>query len=101
MFKESLRNVTQHAAAAHVTVRLRLRGESLALHVIDDGRGFNSSEGEHASTATMRGDEYQSVAGNGLRNFRMRSKNLGGECRIRSAPGQGTEVEFSVPLNID
>jgi two-component system, NarL family, sensor kinase len=42
--REALRNVSAHAAATRVTVRLRRRGDRLELTVSDDGRGFDASQ---------------------------------------------------------
>jgi len=38
------------------------------------------------------------AAGQGLGNLRERMAQLGGACRITSTPGQGTLVEFVVPV---
>ncbi|HKS38894.1 MAG TPA: two-component regulator propeller domain-containing protein [Verrucomicrobiae bacterium] len=100
MFKEALRNVIQHAQAKRVTIRLAVEAERLLLSVQDDGKGFASLARQN--TAAAKGDaRSRAAAGNGLRNFRSRSEGLGGSCRIESAPGRGTEVEFIVPLKTD
>jgi len=40
------------------------------------------------------------AAGHGLSNLRERMAQLGGVCRITSTPGQGTVVEFVVPVSL-
>jgi signal transduction histidine kinase len=90
MFKEALRNVTQHARARRVTVSLKFDEACLRLVVRDDGCGFGPS-GQRERTG--------GAAGNGLRNFHARSQSLGGSCRLSSSPGRGSEVEFIVPLS--
>jgi len=101
MFKEALRNVTQHSHAKRVVVRLRIDASRLVLSVRDDGRGFDSSTRRQSSQRDQGEDARPPDSeGNGLRNFQARSEHLGGHCRIQSAPDQGTEVEFDVPLDL-
>jgi signal transduction histidine kinase len=99
MFKEALRNVTQHAHAKRVVVRLRIEGGLVVLCVRDDGQGFDT-EARGLSTARSENtrDAPLSASDNGLYNFHLRSESLGGKCRITSCLGGGTEVEFIVPL---
>jgi signal transduction histidine kinase len=99
MFKEALRNVTQHARAKRVVVRLRMDRNCLELSIRDDGCGFNT-EGRGLWSARTGNSHATppSPLGNGLNNFHTRSESLGGKCRLRSALGDGTEVEFIVPL---
>ena len=53
----------------------------------DNGRGFNQQ------------DVFSSRAGHfGLIGMRERAERLGGELRLESNPGSGTEVEVTVPL---
>jgi len=87
--REALNNAVQHAHARRVTVSLSLSDHTLQLVVSDDGQGlgpvgFPPAAGE---------------GGNGLRNLQARAAALGGKLGIRSAPGQGTVVTISVPLN--
>jgi signal transduction histidine kinase len=37
--------------------------------------------------------------GNGLRNMRERMAQIGGACDVRSEPGAGTTVTFTLQLN--
>lgn len=100
MFKEALRNITQHAHAKRVTIRLRIDESQLVLTVCDDGSGFDPSALETASNRPDSGSAHGPMAEHiGLSNFQLRSEKLGGRCRIKSAPGEGTEVEIVVPLD--
>ena len=56
----------------------------------DRGRGFNMNTVEA---------NYNSRGSLGLLNMRERAGLIGGECRIRSAEGEGTTVELRVPLS--
>ena len=57
------------------------------LRIKDDGRGFD----QNGVFATLGGHF-------GLIGMRERAERLGGELRLASHPGEGTEVEVSVPL---
>ena len=78
--REALSNAVRHAGAHHVEVDVRVR-DDVVLTVSDDGRGFAPGGKE-----------------SGLRNMRDRAKALGGTFVVRSAPGQGTLLTWSVPL---
>jgi signal transduction histidine kinase len=86
--QEALRNVATHSAAAHVRVTLDIADGSVRLVVDDDGRGF--------STDTL--DERVADGHVGLRSLAGLVADLGGELNVRSAPGEGTRVDVSVPI---
>ena len=54
---------------------------------VDNGRGF-----EQQDVFSSRGGHF------GLIGMRERAERLGGELRLASHPGEGTEVEVTVPL---
>ena len=82
--QESLTNAIRHADAKHVTVELVPieNGASLALTVIDDGRGMSQP----------------TPAGFGTRGMKERVEGLGGRYSVDSEPGRGTCVRISIPL---
>ena len=84
ILKESLHNLLKHAAATQASVQLEVSGSRLILRVRDNGRGFDTAQ--------------RAGAGNGLGNMAKRVRDLGGEFRLQSAPGQGTLVEATLPL---
>ena len=79
---ESLANVFKHAKASGVSVSLTFEDGQVKLTVQDDGVGFSTDNG---------------AAGNGLDNMRQRASELGGSCKILSAPGDGSLVTVTVP----
>jgi len=83
LFKESLNNAVKHSGCAVIGAELTLDANRLELRVADDGRGF---------------DPRAAHEGHGLASMRRRSEALGGEVRIRSGLGQGTEIRFSIPV---
>jgi two-component system, NarL family, sensor kinase len=85
--RELLSNVSRHAGARHVRVRLRCDEERLSLEVSDDGRGMDAAA---AREAVARGHI-------GLASAVQRVEELGGEVRFAGGAGQGTTVSVEVP----
>ncbi|HEV7927358.1 MAG TPA: two-component regulator propeller domain-containing protein [Verrucomicrobiae bacterium] len=82
--KEALHNVVKHAGATEVRIVLTLDGRALTLSVEDNGRGFDPASAR--------------AAGDGLDNMRRRLEQIGGDCEIGSATGQGVKIIFVVPM---
>jgi signal transduction histidine kinase len=85
--QEAVANVLKHAGARRIWIRLHMEARKLYLHIKDDGRGFD----QNGVFSTLGGHF-------GLIGMRERAERLGGELRLASHPGEGTEVEVSVPL---
>jgi signal transduction histidine kinase len=81
--QEALANVAKHAGASRIGVTLSYLGDTVALDVRDDGRGF---------------DPARSSAGFGLVAMRERIEGLSGTLQVESEPGGGTAVSASVPV---
>ena len=84
--REGLSNVARHARASTVTVRADLAEGCLVVEVIDDGVGFVPTSPS---------------VGRGLENVAERAQVLGGAVDIRSAPGEGTRLTLTVPVQED
>ena len=95
-FEESLNNALKHGRATRIRVEMQARRDEFEIQVEDNGCGFASEEvvSLNPSVATVGGKRV----GNGLRNLQQRLAEVGGLCRIRSQPGQGTTVRLTVPL---
>lgn len=85
VLRESLANVTRHSHASRVELRLRHRHGLFEGTIEDNGAGMNLSQ-------------TQNGQGLGLTTMRERLKKLGGELLIKSSPGNGTTISFTVPL---
>ena len=87
VLQESLQNVRKHANATYVVIRLlgSTRGVGLCVH--DDGRGFE----QDCQTSNGR-------KGLGLISMEERVGVLQGTFRIKTKPGDGTEIHAWVPL---
>ena len=89
VIQEAVTNALRHAAAARIAVRLARTGDGIEVAVHDDGRGFD------LDAAMVRAAEGRHL---GLLGIRERVEMLGGRAEIRSAPGQGTEIRATLPL---
>lgn len=87
--QEALTNVTKHAAATRVAVRLDFAPDRVTLTLEDNGQGFDPGR-------FLRRNGQQ--AGWGLLGMQERAALLGGRCQIDSRPGAGTRIEVDVPL---
>jgi signal transduction histidine kinase len=85
--QEAVANAVNHANASQITLKLRIDPQHLNLQVVDDGCGFEPD------------DVFTSRSGNfGLIGMRERAERLGGQLRLESQPGQGTQLDVTVPL---
>jgi ligand-binding sensor domain-containing protein/signal transduction histidine kinase len=87
IIREALQNALRHAAPRTLSVRLSFDRSGLQVEVEDDGCGFDPSV-IHSSN----GRHY------GLIGMRERAEKLGGEFRLTSSPGEGTQVRLIIPL---
>ena len=88
IIQEALNNVSKHARANSVAITLDLEyAACLTLTIQDDGVGFDPS----------RLNEPLSGERRGLAQMREQVKRLDGTFRLRSLPGQGTEIRIILP----
>jgi len=78
---EAVGNAARHSGAGRVSLSLQRRGSRVQLRVSDDGSGF---------------DPATPTDGFGLTSMRDRASSVGGDLRISSMPGHGTEVEATL-----
>jgi signal transduction histidine kinase len=81
--KEAFNNALRHSGASEVELIVERRRGFLRIEVRDNGTGF---------------DVAATAPGEGLRNLELRAREAGGELALRSRPGEGTSVEFLIPL---
>jgi signal transduction histidine kinase len=81
---EALANAARHGHARCATIELQA-GPPGRLRVRDDGQGFD------ADPACVPDGAF------GLQAMRERAAAVGGRTQIRSAPGDGTEIEVTLP----
>ena len=85
VLQESLQNVSKHAQASHVTVRLSGSSKGVGVSVRDNGKGFDLE------------NKDARVKGLGLTSMQERARLLGGFLRIHSLPAEGTKVCVWIP----
>jgi signal transduction histidine kinase len=84
--QEALTNVVKHALAKTAQVVLAYTDDSVHIFVRDDGRGFDMDSAGSAKRVSW-----------GLKGMEERTSLLGGRFEVHSRPGQGTEIEVSIP----
>lgn len=80
-----------------VIVSLKHEAHGLALHVEDQGRGFDSNEAHHLFDPFYCGRRAGRGLGLGLPRVARIVAQMNGKIRFRSQPGQGTVFEVIVP----
>jgi two-component system sensor histidine kinase UhpB len=88
IMQEAITNVLKHAQAEHVAMNLCRFDGRIRAEIRDDGVGFDAS-GLHDPTNPSRGF--------GLLGMRERVEQLGGEIRVNTSPGQGTQITIDLP----
>jgi len=73
--QEWVSNIIKHSRATEIRVHYRHTPACFSLRIADNGKGFDTAAASH---------------GLGLKNVEMRMHYLGGSCRLKSSPGQGT-----------
>ncbi len=86
--QEALVNARKHAGAKKIDVSLQQASGGLLIRVSDDGVGFDQG---HVPEAGIPGHL-------GLDAMRERARLAGGTWKVSSLPGEGTTVEFWLPL---
>lgn len=80
--EEAISNALRHGQAEVVDVRVSLVGDALEVRVSDDGRGFGEDAGPPSGTARLAD----------------RLRLVGGDLRVTSVPGDGTQVVAHLPV---
>jgi signal transduction histidine kinase len=83
--QEALTNVRKHASARRVRLAARIDDGELTVRVIDDGRGLPPGG-------------PSGKPGYGLRAMRERATRVGARFDLVTEPGEGTEVQVTLPL---
>jgi two-component system sensor histidine kinase DegS len=84
--QEALNNIYKHSCSGRAQVDLELEEHRVVVHIFDEGKGFDMQE-----VASNNG-HY------GLMNMRERAELLDGTLQITTAPGQGTRVIVTIPI---
>jgi signal transduction histidine kinase len=88
-WQECVANSLKHAAANHITTRIKFTARRLIISVCDDGAGFDVEQ----ALAKAAGEQRFGLVG-----MRERIELCRGKLKIRSIPGRGTRILIVVPL---
>jgi len=86
--QEALTNVSRHAAATQVSVKMAFYPDAVHLEVRDNGIGF---------VQDGSGGSHEPGSGFGLKGMEQRARQLGGTIIVDSAIGKGTVMEARIP----
>lgn len=81
--QEALNNVMKHAKAGSVTVHLSQTRNNIIMDIADDGIGFDPAR--------------VNPGGMGIRNMQQRARQVGGNVKIESTPGKGSQIRVTIP----
>jgi len=83
LLQEFLHNSLKHGACRNIKITFSKTEKEVVITAKDDGKGFD------INTVTM---------GSGLYNMKRRSEELNAAFRISSSPGNGTEMNITIPV---
>jgi signal transduction histidine kinase len=86
--QEALTNVVKHAKASRVEVNIGKAGDAVALSIHDDGTSFEVER-------LLYNPKNKRL---GLLGMRERVEMVGGSFHVQSAPGKGTTVHATIPI---
>jgi signal transduction histidine kinase len=81
---EAMTNAVRHSQARHCAVSFDIDSREVRVDVRDDGVGMDPNRGADV----------------GLRSMHDRAAEVGGQCRVWSRDGSGTEVTATLPLDL-
>jgi len=84
-------NVVKHAKATALRASIEQAGDNIEVSLADNGAGF-------AVDPAGTGLSMDKTGGFGLFNIKERLEHLGGNLKIESAPGRGTTITLTAPL---
>jgi signal transduction histidine kinase len=88
--REALVNVSKHARATSIELRLSLTDDRLCLDIIDNGTGLTGLDDERSENGASDGQ--------GLPNMRARALRTGGSFTVTAADDGGTWLRWEAPL---
>ncbi|MGN6420193.1 MAG: sensor histidine kinase [Pseudobacter sp.] len=86
--KEAINNALKHSNATQILFSLSVEAGFMSFSLKDNGTGL-STEKYH---------QHRNGKKNGLANMKARIEQISGQFSIRSAPGEGTEIHYSIPI---
>src|ERR1041384_4105329 len=97
VIQEATNNIVKHSGASRASVQVQRGDKSLRVLIEDDGRGFHSVPDTNSENFAVSKSQDQK-GGFGLPGMAERVRILGGTLQVKSAPGQGTQLDLTVPI---
>jgi signal transduction histidine kinase len=89
IIQEAITNIVRHAQAQSARIILEFEDTSISACLADDGKGFDLTEVAKANDRRR---------GLGLLSMKERVEHLGGILKIKSTPGEGTNIDIKIPV---
>ncbi|MFH0726420.1 MAG: PAS domain S-box protein [Pseudomonadota bacterium] len=89
VFQEVFTNIEKHSEANHVKIGVKKHWNQVRFVIEDDGKGFDMGKLEFKSPHE---------SGLGFSSISERITILGGKLSVKSRPGKGTMISFSIPI---
>ena len=86
IIQEALNNIIKHSQAKNVSIKLDIKKNLISGVISDDGTGFD-----------VNGALANKAVSFGLSSMRERAEIMNGKINIKSQPGKGTRIYFSIP----
>jgi signal transduction histidine kinase len=99
--QEAINNIARHAAARNVDIALVLNDGVATVNITDDGIGFDLTELSLETIEDIDNEGFQfseNTRGLGLLGMQERIELLGGDLKVETAPGSGTQIYIYVPI---
>ena len=87
ILREATSNIIKHSGASRVEVRCAVADGDFQLVIQDNGNGISADL------------EHRIDRGHGLASMKSRAKQLQGQCLVESAPGYGTVIRLTIPMD--
>ncbi len=84
--REGILNAVRHSRASELHLTLTTTPQGCAARLRDNGVGFEPTSGDNSS-------HY------GLRGMKERIRKIGGNIRVDTSPGKGTDIRITVPFH--
>ena len=90
--QEALSNIRRHAEASTAVIKLVFESNKVRMTISDNGKGFKLPDPK---------ENLASIGKLGIIGMYERTRLIGGDLKIRSKPGGGTQVIADIPLQRD
>lgn len=91
IYKEAISNAIKYSGCTLLEVRIFKKERNLVIQIKDNGKGF-----EYENIETIIHENK--FGGNGIKNMKVRAKEIGAELQIITKPDNGTEILLNIPL---